>query len=189
MAKKTIVCPYCNADVEVDTQGRESVFCNYCGKLMSLLDEKESVNINKNINVNKDIKIHKRTTNDADVIRAQTEAKKTKHDLITFAAIMSAFLLIVALSLGIPAITKAINRNEGKVTAGYYKDLIGEDYKTVQAHFEAAGFTNIELIDLDDAGLTIWKDGKVKTISIGGDTSFDSDDWFDPDTKVVISHH
>lgn len=38
--------------------------------------------------------------------------------------------------------------SEGKISAGYYRDLIGEDYKTVEAHFESAGFTNIELIDL-----------------------------------------
>ena len=82
---------------------------------------------------------------------------------------------------------KAIS--EGKINAGDYRDLIGQDYKTVKAHFEAAGFTNIELIDLDDAGLALWKNEKVEIISIGGDTSFDSTDFFEPDTKVVISYH
>ena len=72
---------------------------------------------------------------------------------------------------------------------GYYKDLVGEDYKTVEAHFKAAGFTNIELIDLNDAGIAFWNEGKVETISVGGDTSFDSYDYFDPNTKVVISYH
>ena len=67
--------------------------------------------------------------------------------------------------------------------------MVGEDYKTVEAHFRAAGFTNIELIDLDDAGIAFWNEGKVETISVGGDTSFDSLDFFDPNTKVVISYH
>ena len=52
-----------------------------------------------------------------------------------------------------------------------------------------AGFTNIELIDLEDAGIAFWLDGKVKTISVGSNTAFGSDDWFTPDTKVIISYH
>ena len=80
-------------------------------------------------------------------------------------------------------------QHEGKINAGYYKDLVGEKYETVEAHFEAAGFTNIELIDLDDAGISFWKNGEVEIISVGGNTSFDSADWFEPDTRVVISYH
>lgn len=67
--------------------------------------------------------------------------------------------------------------------------MIGEDYKVVVAHFEAAGFTNIELIDLDDSGIAFWKSEKVEMISIGGNTDFETTDWFSPDTKVVISYH
>ena len=78
---------------------------------------------------------------------------------------------------------------QGKISAGYYKDLIGEDYQAVEAHFRAAGFTDIELIDQDDSGLAFWKDGKVTLISVGGNTSFSSTDYFSPDTKVIISYH
>ena len=67
--------------------------------------------------------------------------------------------------------------------------MIGEDYKVVVAHFEAAGFTNIELIDLDVSGTAFWKSEKVEMISIGGNTDFETTDWFSPDTKVVISYH
>ena len=186
MNMKTIECPYCGASIEVDIQGRDSVFCNYCGKQMALNDENS---ITKNINIKKDIKVHKRYTDDADVIRAQTEAKENKNALITFAAIMGAFALIAALCLGVPALIKAGNENAGNISAGYYQDLVGEDYKTVEAHFRAAGFTNIELIDLNDSGIAFWNEGKVETISVGGDTSFDSLDFFDPNTKVVISYH
>ena len=183
---KTIECPYCGASIEVDIQGRDSVFCNYCGKQMALKDENS---ITKNININKDIKIHKRYTDDADVIRAQTEAKKDKNDLITFAAIMGALALMAALCLGVPALIKTGNEISGNISAGFYRDLLGEDYKTVEAHFSAAGFKNIELIDLNDAGIAFWNEGKVETISVGGDTSFDILDFFDPNTKVVISYH
>ena len=143
----------------------------------------------KRVEIKKDFKIHKQVTDDADVIRAQTEAKKTKNDLVVFVTIMGSFLLLMLLMIGVPALIDKANESSGKIQAGYYKDLVGEDYRTVQAHFEAAGFTNIELIDLNDSGILFWNEGKVETISVGGDTSFESVDWFEPDTKVVISYH
>ena len=87
------------------------------------------------------------------------------------------------------SISKGVAKSQGKIQAGYYKDLIGQDNKTVIAHFEAAGFENIEVIDLNDSGIAFWTDGEVVTISVGGDTNFDTFDWFEPDTKVIISHH
>jgi hypothetical protein len=42
---------------------------------------------------------------------------------------------------------------------------------------------------LNDAGLLVWNNEKVKTISVGGDTDFETHNYFDPDTKVIISHH
>lgn len=185
MKIKTIDCPCCGASVESDIQGRDSVFCNYCGKQIDLQDDNSTT---KNINISKNIKIHKKVTNNAEVIRAQAETKRIKNDLIAFVVIMCSFLLIAALCIGIPSLINVINKTNGKLNAGYYKDLVGEDYKAVQAHFESAGFVNIELVDLDDAGLFFWEEGKVKFISVGGDTDFDSSDWFAPDTKVVISY-
>ena len=36
---KTIEWPYCGASIEADIVGRDSVFCNYCGKQIALNDE------------------------------------------------------------------------------------------------------------------------------------------------------
>ena len=109
---------------------------------------------------------------------------------------MDCFNYMCNYAIGIPFgmmlkfnIEEKIAQNNGKINAGFYRELIGVNYETVEAHFESAGFTNIELIDLDDSGIAFWKDGKVETISVGGNTSFDSIDWYDPDTKVVISYH
>ena len=187
MKAKKITCPYCSAGIGADTIGRDFVFCNYCGQKILLDDEKIEVTINKNINVNKTI--HKRYTDDAEVIKAKNKEKEDKRGWI-------AIVVCLIISLGIPfgmlakfEIDEKVAKNEGKVSAGYYRDLVGEDNKTVKAHFEAAGFTNIELIDLDDSGLMFWNEGKVETISVGGDTNFESTDWFEPDVKVIISYH
>ena len=183
MKVKKFACPYCNAGIEADTSGREFVFCNYCGQKILLDDEKREVTINKNINNNKTIQ--KRYTDDAEVIKARNEEKENKRGWI--------FIIIcLSILLGMPyifEIDKKIAKNEGKISAGCYRELVGEDYKTVKAHFKAAGFTNIDLIDLDDSGLMFWNDGKVETISVGGDMDFDSLDWFEPDVKVIISYH
>ena len=182
MKLKTLKCPGCNANVEIE-KGREFLFCKYCGCKILFDDEKQEYTINKNIN------IHKRFTNDADVIRAKHEASKDTQNFKQFLISIGLLLLIpIAISLWMH-FNKVIAQNEGKINAGYYRDLVGKDYETVESHFEAAGFENIELIDLNDAGLAFWNNGKVDTISIGGNTDFESTDWFDPDTKVVISYH
>ena len=143
--------------------------------------ERKAININKTV--------HNRYTDDAEVERVKVDDKKDKRSWIFLAVLWGALaLIIIGVNLYFTLAPK-VAESQGKISAGYYRDLIGEDYEMVEAHFEAAGFTNIELIDLDDAGLAFWNEGKVKTISVGGDTSFESTDYFDPDTKVVISYH
>lgn len=189
MSIKRFVCPHCNATNKVDMPDGARLFCSYCGsEIVSDSNEtKKTININKNININKSI--HNRITDDADIIRANTESKKEKYDFLgSFIAIGIIAVIAFLIWLG-PVISNSVNKNAGKIKAGFHGDLIGENYQSVEAHFESAGFTNIELIDLDDSGVAFWKEGKVETISVGGKTSFDSLDWFDPDTKVVISYH
>ena len=187
MKTKRLKCPYCDAAIEADISGRTSVFCSYCGQQVQLDDEKQEFTYNKNINITKTS--HKRYTDDAEVIKETNRGKEDKRSWIAFSVILAIFFGMPLIWSCVDAIKTSAAKNEGKVNAGYYENLLGEDYKTVEAHFKAAGFTNIELIDLDDSGIAFWSDGKVKNISVGGDTSFDSGDWFDPNTTVVISYH
>ena len=187
MKIRRIACPYCNAGLEASTKGREFVFCNYCGQKILLDDEKIEFTINKNINVSKNI--HTRYTDDAEVIK---EINKEKQDKREYRLVVGLFVMAFVIPFGMLAkfeIDEKIAKSKGKISAGYYRDLVGEDYKMVESHFEAAGFTNVELIDLDDTGIMFWENGKVETISVGGNTDFESTDWFEPDVKVVISYH
>jgi len=175
-------CKSCGAILQVNEE-LKNVSCNYCGQNFIMDNEKKEYIINKNIN------IHKRYTNDADVIRAKNETRKDNKEFReTMIGIIGGIgiplFIIISIVIGL-SINKWVAQSEGKISAGYYRDLLGKDYETVEAHFEAAGFTNIELIDLND----FWNKGKVETISVGGDTSFESMDYFSPETKVVISHH
>lgn len=185
MKLKKIECPYCGGIVETELKERNTVFCTYCGQQIYVDNDKKE--LNKNININKNI--HKHYTNEADVIRAKNEENANRRDFKQIIILFGILILIpIAMYMG-QFFNKMIAQNEGKVSAGYYSDLVGKDYKTVKAHFESAGFTNIELIDLNDTGLMFWNKDKVETISIGGKTSFDSTDFFNKDVKVVISYH
>ena len=149
----------------------------------------QGATFNKSIHIIKDISYTTRHIDEANVIRAKSEASKDSRDFKQLIILLGIMLLIpVAMLLGL-TLNKFIAESEGKINAGYYRDLIGEDYESVAAHFEAAGFTNIELIDLEDSGIAFWTNGKVEMISIGGNTDFETTDWFSPDTKVVISYH
>ena len=144
MKLKKLTCPYCNGVLDIEVaEGTTSVFCPYCGQKFFLDDENT---INKNININKTI--HKRYTDDADVIRAKNEASKDSRDFKQLLILMGIMFLFPVLIFSGLFLNKAINQGQGKISAGYYRDLIGKNYQTVEAHFEAAGFTNIELVDL-----------------------------------------
>ena len=204
MKIQTLVCPHCGGEVDIKiSTDMQLAFCQYCGKKVLLENEKDEITLNYNENINKNISInkiiHKRTTDDAEVIRATAEAdienKRLKNEASEWKRGLIAVLIIFGLLFSVVfGVVFWINnqkdnaRNEGKITAGLYDDLIGEDYKTVEAHFKAAGFTDVELVELD-AGLAVWNKGEVKSISVGGNTSFDSYDYFDPNTKVVISYY
>ncbi|MBR4290987.1 MAG: hypothetical protein IKT52_10175 [Oscillospiraceae bacterium] len=193
MRLQKITCPSCNGTLDMKiSDNTEYIFCPYCGT-QYFVDDAKKYTFNQNINIKKDIKldktIHNRYTNDADVIRAKHEANEYKNAIKLLCFILPVLLVLMLIPSLLLKVNEKAAKAEGKISAGYYKDLLGKDYETVEAHFEAAGFTNIELIDLNDSGLLIWNNGKVETISVGGDTSFESTDFFDPNTKVVISYH
>ena len=188
MNLKVLKCPECRANLEIE-DNRTSCYCQYCGCKIILDNEKQETTINKNINVTKNINKTNRYIDEAEIERVKAEDNQDKRSY-KFVAWWWGILAIVLLGIILYfALAGKVAESQGKISAGYYKDLVGKDYESVEAHFEAAGFTNIELIDLDDSGLAFWTEDKVDTISVGGDTSFESTDWFDPDTKVVISYH
>lgn len=175
-----LICPNCGGNLNVEFEGRKYIHCPYCQSKIGIDDERREININKDININKNIQ--KKYTNETEIVKSNNEIKM----LIIYFLVL---ILIVILPLTIIIIHPKIEEDQEKISAGDYRDLEGQDYRTVKAYFESAGFTNIELIDLNNSGLAVWKKGKVEKISVGGKFSFDSIDYFDKDTKVIISYH
>ena len=176
-----LVCPHCGGNLDVDLKERDYIHCPYCQNKIEVDDGIQRIEITKNI--------HKKYTNEAKIVESKNEFRKTVLIIGAYIALM--LVLFIGIGISEFATKQSIKHaiEEGKITAGNYDDLEGENYKTVKAHFESAGFKNIQLVELKDSGFAIWQKGKVVKISIGGNTTFTSNDYFDKKTKVVISYH
>lgn len=84
-----------------------------------------------------------------------------------------------------------IHRERGEIKATVSSgQLIGRDYNEAKRSLEKAGFTNIRVKRSEDLVLGILKkSGEVKSVSINGNTRFDSSDWFPMKAYVEITFH
>lgn len=190
MNVKALKCPQCGAALDIK-EGLSSCYCMYCGTKLSVTDNKLEITINKNININSKTS-HERTNrrvDEAAILEAKLRDEKDKRDnRVVFFLLLMLFAMGISILL-VPKIIHKASEGNGQISVGYASSFEGEDYHAVVAHFEGAGFVNINLVDLDDSGLLFWKDGKVSQVSIAGNTSFDEFDYFSPESMVVISYH
>lgn len=194
MRIKSIKCPSCGAPLDIK-RGADTCECLSCGCVFAVDDGKLEYTYNKNVYIRKETSHTERYIEDADVIRARTEEKEKKRAWIGSWLTWLILLLLFAVSMILLTVEGRNNdkkerlaKASGMISAGYYQDYLEKDYKGVVAQFEAAGFTNIQTIDLHDAGIRFWDNGEVVSVSVDGDTQFSRSDYFPPDTKVVISH-
>ena len=180
-------CQNCGANISSNilTNSKAS-FCPFCGQQFHISDVDEHIVVDKNININKSININKRTFNEAEVIRAKTERRNDRLSLV----MIGLLLLPMLLWLGFDALNERKSESEGKVKVGiWYKDLIGKNYKAVIPQLNAIGFENIDTVDLNDAGWFNNKADTIDTISINGNSTFSSGDYFFITDKVIIVYH
>lgn len=193
MKLKSISCPTCGAGINIDIKGRNTIFCPYCGGQILIDDD---ITITHNININS------RQINDAAIEKERRidRQNEREHEETKLALRMMPFLLLASFVLvGIlMAWNYSINISEkkaiseGKIQVGISSYDIKEDktkYQGIVSQFEAAGFSNITTIDLDDAGIFTNREDTIESVSIDGDTSFSSEDYYAPDAKIIISYH
>lgn len=192
MKVKNIKCPNCNGSLDLDINNREFIFCPYCGTQVFLDDENKefTININKNINHTK------RIVNEAEILLQQNESAKIQQDVKEIKWSWLLLIGMLVLSLGGLYLGEYIDDKaaevaiaEGKISAGFHGDYEGENYQAVQKQLEVLGFANIELIDLENAGLFKNKKDTVEMVSIDGRTDFQQSDYFETIAKVIISYH
>ena len=187
-----IICPSCGAKLEI-AEEREKCFCSYCGTPIALVDNNHTKHTYREVD---DARIREADVKQTIALKEIefNEAKERRENKTTLIllAICFGIPLIVSLFFGfiLPACTNFSNESAGMIQAGMSSDeCVYENYKTVTAHLEAVGFTNIELVDLNDSGLAFWTDELVKEVVIDGKSSFDSKDWFEPNAKIVVIYH
>lgn len=188
MKLSNICCPNCGGTINADVSKQKTIFCTYCGHQLEVDNGVSETVYTKNININKNVNIHERYTNDADVIRENNKMKETKQSNVVLIVLFIFILGLMIFGFSMAYIPKIIGEAEGKICAGFHRDLEGKNYQYVKSTLEAAGFSNIELIELNDEDF-FNKDGDVSSVSVGGNTSFDSSDYFDKDAKIVITYH
>ena len=190
MKMTSISCPTCGAGIKIDIKGRDTLFCPYCGSQILFEDD---ITISQNIN------IHTRHTNDAAVEKERRIDRQNEREHKEFVWLMTGFMLflfVIQVTISLQgykddmAEKKAIE--EGKIRLGVSSDDIEEDktkYQGVVSRLEASGFSNITTIDLDNAGIFTNRADTIDSISVDGETSFYSDDYYEPDANIIISYH
>ena len=114
------------------------------------------------------------------------EDKSEKMITIVLTVAFVCFFIIIMFSLISERIDRKEKEDRGMITAGSYSDYKKENYETVKKQFEAMGFYNIEVIEVKD--INPLNNGKVTNISINGNSSFSSSDYFYKSDKVIIEH-
>ena len=199
-----LCCPSCGAGIDMDINGKKNIFCPYCGTQFEV--ERNEITINSNIN--KNIYIHKRYTDDAAI---EKERRKEKEKADAFATtieiqkleykkekrimiICIGMMLFGFLMIALVGIWEEFEE-KSKLADGYVKigqssrDMEGKNYKVVSEQLRSAGFKNIVTIDLEDETWFLQNNDDVESVSIGGVTSFETGDFFNPDDKIIISYH
>ncbi|WP_282848208.1 DUF4839 domain-containing protein [Microbacterium oxydans] len=69
-------------------------------------------------------------------------------------------------------------------------DLEGQPYQDVVRNLEDAGFSNVEAVALEDL-ITGWinEEDSVDEVDADGIKDFTTDDYFEPDVKIVVTYH
>lgn len=185
----SLKCPSCGAGIDMDIKGHDSVFCPFC-RSQIIIDDGD-ITITKNININKkytnDAAVEKERRKDRQNEREHKEYKWTMIGLALFIVADFAFLHFLGVK---EEWDEKKNREAGMIQAGQSSsDLEGKNYSAVVEQLKAAGFSDIKTIDLDDNGWFTNKEDTVESVSIDGDTSFSSSDFFDPEAKIIITYH
>lgn len=212
----SVKCPECGANLPIE-EGREKIFCSYCGTPIIMTDENEYTY---------------RHIDEAEVKRAETEqlvhlkelemeekenAQSRKGVVIAY-SVAGCLAVVGVISLAFPGSSlfglgaftiagwiavyadksknnqkkkahRIVHSNEVQITETM-ESYKGENYNAVVSLFRSAGFNNVKTIALGDLNFfTAKKNGQVATVSIDGNDDFDEGDIFQRNANVIITYH
>ena len=189
MTLQKLSCPNCNRSLRINTESRDQIFCPYCGQAFLTGDGKRGYLITRNQNIVNTMPNINHVIDDSEKIREKYDRRRMI-GIVGFIIVIIVCAAMTGFTIGhkLEAGTESVIAKK-VISAGSYYDYEDEKYEAVIAQLEALGFTNITAIDLDDSGLKFWLNEKVDSVSVGGDTSFTQNDYFDPDITIIVKYH
>ena len=210
----TIKCPECGASLSFE-EGREKMFCSYCGTQILLTNENEHIYRHideagvKKAETERMIELKKMEM--AEKERQSKERSKMLKIRISIAlgivmvasfALGAVQIMFVALGMVCAAALVYIwlrtlsgdeddNNYDGKIKLpSSVLEYNTKSFSAIETILRSAGFTNISCVPLGDlrTGI-IHKPDMVESITINGRTVTSRGKRFSPDVNVVISYH
>ena len=99
--------------------------------------------------------------------------------------------LILLIFIGFLVSACEVKLDENTVKLSYSsEELKGKNVQEIMSEFESIGFTNINVVILDDL-IIGWlvKDGDIEQVTINNDDNFESNSAFNKDSEITISYH
>ena len=205
-----LTCPQCNATLSVE-EGREMLFCSYCGHKILLNDENKHT-----IHYIDDAAI-KRAETERMIQLKELEMEEKKRANKKIAVIIWLVIMVILVIAGICGLwicwgvaffvgifgaaflfdddnrkkkpTRIPNEDEVQITdkLRYYRE---KHCETICGLYKNAGFVNVSTLPMHDLKLLEFKkNGLVKEITINGEDDFDEGDVFKKTDPVVIMYH
>lgn len=209
----TVKCPECGASLPIE-EGREKLFCSYCGSQIIMTNENEFVFRHvdeakiKQAETDRTVQLKKLEI----IERKRAAGERTKRTKITISIILGivgALLMIFGGEMteivGMGAVVAILyiwimNDNDKDDTdldlgdkvkvPSSISDYESKNYAVIEAVLSSAGFTNIRCIPLCDLKTAIFKKpGTVESITINGKEIISGGKKYPCDASVVISYH
>ena len=181
MKLKKARCQSCGGTLDLQVnRGCEKIFCPFCGQAYEVDSEKQEIIITKKVSVTS------RHIDDADVIRAKTEDRKSR---LTWLRPVIIAVAVLAVWVGMTYGREITAKFAGKISAGWCLDYHRINHKAAEQYLRELGFVNIVLIDLESSNESYEVEGEVESVTIDGDSNFTDSDYFYPTDKVIIRYY
>ena len=217
VAFTAVKCPECGANLTIE-EGRDTIFCSYCGTKILMTNENEYTYRHvdeagiKQAETDRLVKL--RQLDIADKARASNErVKRFKIILSVILGIVggvtmfvgyntdsdSGFIMVGLICLIAVMYIWLFNKkkeNEELDVGDKIKvpsaisDYESKSYAAIEAVFHSAGFNNVKCVPLNDLRIGLLKKpGMVESITVNGHSITCGGKKFLPDASVVISYH
>ena len=175
-------CDKCGGTIDVNIgDGQLIVFCPHCGKKHELEQFRREFVYTENTT--------QTVVDQAEIERIHAEERSSKRRLRILVLVILLVHLLPILFWGGCTAYSCTAEDKGMISAGWSRTYPGMNCDAAVKRLEELGFTNIVTIDLEDSGLLYWTDLEVVNVTIDGDSFFTPYSYYEPEDKVVVTHH